>query len=55
MKLKRFRCQNCGLQIVQEEKPQKCFCCGSTQIVREGWKQRHLRIKESQKSEEMTR
>lgn len=53
MKLKRFRCLNCDLQILQEDKPQKCFCCGSTEIVREGWKQRYLRIKGSQVTKEM--
>ncbi|MCU0859877.1 MAG: hypothetical protein MUE55_04770 [Thermoplasmata archaeon] len=36
----RFRCAGCGLQFVLEERPGKCFCCGSTKIVREGWRQR---------------
>lgn len=36
----RFRCDDCGLQFVLQERPASCFCCGSTNIVREGWKQR---------------
>lgn len=55
MKLLRFRCNGCGLQIVLESKPEKCFCCGSTNIVREGWKQRHERYKETRDPEEMIR
>jgi rRNA maturation endonuclease Nob1 len=39
----RFRCTGCGLQMALDERPKKCFCCGSTEIVREGWKQRFSR------------
>jgi len=39
----RFRCTSCDLQMILHERPQKCFCCGSTAIVREGWKQRFSR------------
>lgn len=47
----RFRCTGCNLQMMLPEMPDKCFCCGSTDIVREGWKQRfsHTR-KASQES-----
>jgi len=55
MKLKRFRCTDCNLQIVLENKPERCFCCSSTNIVREGWKQRHLRIRNSRTTKEMTK
>jgi hypothetical protein len=55
MKILRFRCNGCGLQFVLENKPEKCFCCGSTDIVREGWKQRHLRVKNERTQKEMTR
>lgn len=44
MKLCRFRCVNCGLELVVEAPPEKCFCCGSSRIVREGWKQRYKRF-----------
>lgn len=40
MKFLRFRCRSCDLQMALDERPDKCFCCGSTDIVREGWKQR---------------
>jgi len=53
MKLLRFRCNGCGLQIALESKPEKCFCCGSTDIVREGWKQRYMRFREKQTPKEM--
>lgn len=39
----RFRCTGCDLQMMLPDKPDKCFCCGSTDIVREGWKQRFSR------------
>jgi rRNA maturation endonuclease Nob1 len=39
----RFRCNGCDLQMVLDEQPEECFCCGSTAIVREGWKQRFSR------------
>jgi rubredoxin len=44
MKLGRYRCKDCGLELAVEAPPEKCFCCGSTNIVREGWKQRYKRI-----------
>jgi hypothetical protein len=43
VRLLRFRCDECGLDMALPEKPEKCFCCGSTRIVREGWR---LRFKE---------
>lgn len=45
MKFLRFRCRDCGLQMALHEKPEKCFDCGSTDIVREGWRQRYSRSK----------
>jgi len=29
--------------MVLHERPEKCFSCGSTDIVREGWRQRFSR------------
>ncbi|MGQ9588144.1 MAG: hypothetical protein ACUVT7_07180 [Thermoplasmata archaeon] len=55
MRLLRFRCNGCGLQIALETKPERCFCCGSTEIVREGWKQRYLGIRDRQTRKEMMR
>jgi hypothetical protein len=40
MRLLRFRCDGCGLEMALEDKPEKCFCCGSTNIRREGWRLR---------------
>lgn len=40
MKLLRFRCEDCGLEMALPERPEKCFCCGSGKIVREGWRLR---------------
>ncbi len=50
----RFRCAGCDLQMVLPEKPDKCFCCGSTNIVREGWKQRFSR-KSTERKESKSR
>jgi hypothetical protein len=43
-KLRRYRCTGCDLQMALPERPKKCFCCGSTNIVREGWRQRFKKI-----------
>jgi len=51
-KLRRFRCVDCGLQLAVEERPDKCFCCGSSRIVREGWKQRFRKLQETEESKE---
>ncbi len=40
MRLLRFKCEGCGLEMALPEKPEKCFSCGSTSIRREGWKRR---------------
>ncbi len=40
MRLMRFRCGDCGLEMALEERPLKCVTCGSTNIAREGWKRR---------------
>jgi hypothetical protein len=32
------------------EKPEKCFCCGSTAIVREGWRQRFSRLRDGSRN-----
>jgi len=45
MKLRRYRCEGCGLELALESPPEKCFCCGSTKIVRDGWKQRYKRLR----------
>jgi len=40
MRLLRFKCMGCGLEMALAEKPEECFCCGSKDVVREGWKLR---------------
>lgn len=40
MRLLRFRCADCGLDMALPERPEKCFCCGSPNIAREGWRLR---------------
>jgi hypothetical protein len=47
-KLRRYRCKGCDLQMALPERPEKCFCCSSTDIVREGWRQRFKKISEKQ-------
>ncbi|MBN1677044.1 MAG: hypothetical protein JW880_00755 [Candidatus Thermoplasmatota archaeon] len=49
MRFLRFRCRNCGLQMALNEPPEKCFSCGSTDIVREGWRQRFSQSKDDRK------
>jgi DNA-directed RNA polymerase subunit N (RpoN/RPB10) len=38
MRLMRFRCSSCGLEMALGERPERCFSCGSIEIVREGWR-----------------
>ena len=45
MKLLRFRCEGCGLEMALPEKPDKCFSCGSEKTVRIGWR---LRFKDKE-------
>ncbi|GEM_PF-2425499 len=45
MKLLRFKCEGCGLEMALPEKPDKCFSCGSDKIVRIGWR---LRFKDKE-------
>lgn len=52
MRLLRFRCSGCGLEMMLEERPDKCFSCGSTSIAREGWKLRARTKKDSQNEKE---
>ena len=40
MRLMRFKCSECGLQMMLGKRPDRCFSCGSSKIVREGWRQR---------------
>jgi len=40
MRLMRFRCEGCGLAMALKDRPDRCFCCNSTDIIREGWRQR---------------
>lgn len=51
-KLRRYRCTGCDLQMALPERPEKCFCCGSTNIVREGWRQRFKKISRNQQERE---
>ena len=52
MRLLRFRCSDCGLEMVLEERPDKCLSCGSTNIAREGWRLRARTKKDSQNKKE---
>jgi len=45
LKLLRFKCEDCGLEMALPEKPDRCFCCGSPKISREGWR---LRFKDQE-------
>lgn len=38
MRLLRFRCSDCGMEMVLETRPDECFSCGSRKIIREGWR-----------------
>ena len=38
MRLMRFKCGECGLEMALEERPEKCIACGSTKITRKGWR-----------------
>jgi hypothetical protein len=40
MRLFRFKCSGCGLEMALPDRPEKCFCCESTDIIREGWRMR---------------
>jgi hypothetical protein len=51
MRLVRYRCKGCGLELLVEARPEKCFCCGSTDMVREGLKERYRRIKAESSTE----
>ncbi len=44
MRMLRFRCQDCGLEMVVDVKPERCFECGSNRVIREGWKSRFKRV-----------
>jgi len=50
LRILRFRCAACGLDIAMPDKPAKCFCCGSTNIVREGWGMRFRKKIEKKRS-----
>jgi len=52
--LRRYRCLGCDLQMAlpEPERPEKCFCYGSTNIVREGWRQRFKKISGNQQERE---
>jgi len=40
MRVLRFRCSSCGLEMVLDKRPDKCLSCGSHEIVRQGWRLR---------------
>jgi len=44
-RLLKFRCRECGLLMTLEERPERCFTCGSSDIVREGWRQRYADVR----------
>jgi len=51
LRLLKFRCKACGLLMTLEERPDRCFTCGSSNIVREGWRQRHADVTVDSRSE----
>lgn len=52
MRVMRFRCSGCGLEMMLRERPDRCFSCGSTDVVREGWRLKAKRSTDSQKKME---
>jgi hypothetical protein len=38
VRLMRFKCEKCGLEMALEERPKECIACGSTEITRKGWR-----------------
>lgn len=38
MRVLRFRCTACGLEMVLDKRPDKCLSCGSREVVRQGWR-----------------
>jgi Zn finger protein HypA/HybF involved in hydrogenase expression len=44
LRLLKFRCRACGLLMTLEERPDRCFTCGSSDVVREGWRQRYADV-----------
>jgi DNA-directed RNA polymerase subunit RPC12/RpoP len=55
MRLMRFICEECGLEMALQERPDKCFTCGSTRVVREGWKRRFTEEDEGTEDKEEER
>ena len=51
LRLLKFRCRACGLLMTLEERPERCFTCGSSDIVREGWRQRYADVRVDSRSE----
>jgi len=45
LKILRYKCEECGLEMALPEKPDKCFNCGSDKIIRIGWR---LRFKDKE-------
>lgn len=41
--LMRFRCEECGLDMVLLERPEKCFMCESRRITMKGWQHQSCR------------
>jgi Zn finger protein HypA/HybF involved in hydrogenase expression len=52
LRLLKFRCRACGLLMTLEERPERCFTCGSSDIVREGWRQRCSEVRVDSGSED---
>ena len=52
MRMLRFRCLDCHLEMIVEVKPEKCFECGSSRLAREGWKSRFRQVVDETTQEE---
>jgi DNA-directed RNA polymerase subunit RPC12/RpoP len=52
MRVMRFRCLDCGLEMVVNAKPNSCYDCGSKRIVREGWRSRFKKVMSETANEE---
>lgn len=52
MRVMRFRCRDCGLEMVVDTKPEACYDCGSRRIVRAGWRSRFKQVMSETTNEE---
>ena len=49
MRILRFRCIDCDMEMMLHTRPDCCPSCGSNAVIREGWRQRaKLRLRFSE-------